>query len=469
MRYLLFCLMFVLSGCGQTGLMATQPRPDQLEFPELEFSFPAVKTAQLSNGIRLYFIPDDELPLVDMTLMIEGGSVYDPLDKTGLSAVFATALETGGAGDLSAKQLEAELEAMAAKLSVSSSSYDLSVDLSLHQRDLRRGIEILADVLRRPRFEQARLDLAKQQMLETIRRMNDDPAELASRLLEEAMFPGHPFGATPDSDVVTSFTRQDLRQMQEEYLQPQNIWIAVSGAIERESLIALLENSFGDWEKAEKMHKAIPPLPPAPAAQVLLVDKGVPQTTIKVGHSGISKDNPDLFPLRVANYILGGGGFNSRMMREIRSNRGLAYSVYSYFRIGRHLPELFIAASETKCPTTNEVVGVMRDLMQQLRDEPVSAAELELAKQSLINSFVFAFENIHSVVSRKMRLDFFDYPEGYMETYREKVAAVSIEDVQRVAREYLHPNRLQIVLVGDSQLFADGLEEFNLPIKQIKL
>jgi zinc protease len=173
--------------------------------------------------------------------------------------------------------------------------------------------------------------------------------------------------------------------------------------------------------------------------------------------------------LRVANYILGGGGFNSRLMREVRSTRGLAYSVYSYFQVGRHLPGMFIAGSETKSQSTVEVVVLMRQLMRQMMLEPVSEAELELAKKSLINSFVFAFDNNHSIVSRRMRLDYFAYPETYMATYRQKIAAVTVADIQRVANQYLHPDRLQVVLVGDSQQFIKQLEEVDLPVKKIDL
>jgi zinc protease len=201
----------------------------------------------------------------------------------------------------------------------------------------------------------------------------------------------------------------------------------------------------------------------------LIADKKIPQTSIRMGHPGISKDNPDYFALQVANYILGGGGFNSRMMREVRSNRGLAYSVYSYFQAGRRLPELFVASSETKTASTVEVVALMRQLMQQMIDEPVTEKELQLAKQSLINSFVFAFADSHSVISRKVRLDFYDYPQGYLETYQEKVAAVTVADVQRVAATYLHPDLLQIVLVGDSDAFAAQANSLGLPMETIVL
>ena len=478
-RLFLLCLVVFVAGCDQPTTTEQvrhdqptaieQVRPDQLSFPKLEFTFPTVETTQLTNGMRLYFMADHELPLVEMTLMIDGGSIYDPLDKTGLSDLFAAVLETGGAGDLSPKQLESELESMAAELSVSGSSYDYSVDLSLHQQDLQRGVEILADLLRRPRFDSDRLELARQQLLEAIRRQNDDPDQVSSRLLAEAVFPNHPFGLTPQTETVKTFTREDLQNLQKECLQPQNIWIAVSGDVDKAQLIALLEENLGDWKATTVTRKQIPALPPVPKGKVLVAEKDVPQTSIKLGHPGISKDNPDFFALRVANYILGGGGFNSRMMREIRSNRGLAYSVYSYFQIGRRLPELFIAGSETKCSTTYEVVALMRQLMEQMRDEPVSEEELQLAKQSLINSFVFAFSDIHSVVSRKMRLDYFDYPDDYLETYRDNLAAVTIADVQRVARRYLHPDQLQIVLVGDSRLFAGALEGFGLPVEKVEL
>jgi zinc protease len=252
-------------------------------------------------------------------------------------------------------------------------------------------------------------------------------------------------------------------------LQPENVWVAVSGAVDRNELVSLLDKNFSAWNAPVQTLLDIPSLPEPPTGRFHVVHKEIPQTTILLGHPGINKDNPDMFALRVANYILGGGGFNSRMMREIRSNRGLAYSVYSYFKIGRRLPELFVVSSETKCPTTAEVLTVMKQLMRQIREEPVTEAELELAKKSLINSFVFAFNDTHSIVSRKVRLDFFDYPEGFLETYREKLAAVTVEDVQRVAREYLQPEQLQIVLVGNKNAFVDDLPSFGMPVEEVQL
>jgi zinc protease len=466
-----FCsclLILLLAGCSPS-LPTQQVRPDQLTFPELQFVFPDVEKRQLANGMKLFLKEDHELPLVEMTLMIGGGSILDPMAKTGLSSLFAAVLETGGAGDLPPLALETELEAMAAELSVSSSAYGYSIDMSIHQQDLQRGIEILADLLRQPRFDMERLELARKQLLESIRRKNDDPASIASRLLAEAVYPQHPFGSTPQEESVEKFNRDDLLQLHQRYFKPNNLWLAVSGSVTADALTDLLNRHFADWPSAGFTTDTLPPLPPVPDSRILIADKDIPQTSIMLGHPGINKDNPDLFALRVANYILGGGGFNSRLMQEIRSNRGLAYSVYSYFQVGRRLPELFIVSGETKNESTAEVIELMRQQMERIRLEPVSDAELDLAKQSLINSFVFAFNNTHSIVSRKVRLEYYDYPPDYLESYRDKIAAVTVADVQRVARTYLHPDRLQIVLVGDSSKYLDAIKSFGMPVEKVEL
>ncbi len=469
MRYFISLLVIILlAGCGQ-NLLSQQTRPDQLSFPPLEFNFPEVTKQQLPSGVKLYFKEDHELPLVDISLLVEGGSVYDPLDKTGLSDFFAQSLSTGGTESLLPQQLESELEAMAAILTVSSSRYGYEINLSLNRQDLKRGIEILTDLLRHPRFDPQRMELVRAQMLEEIHRKNDDPGSIAGRLLSEAIYPNHPFGTFPTPEIVNSFSRHDLLELHQRYFHPANFWLAVSGDVMQAELISLLNPQFENWQSTAPALGELPKLPPPPAGEILLADKQIPQTTVLMGEPGISKDNPDVFALQVTNYILGGGGFNSRMMREVRSDRGLAYSVYSYFQVGRRLPGLFIVSSETKCQSTSEVVSLLLKLIRQIRDEPVSAAELELAKQSLVNSFIFAFSNSHSVVNRKLRLDYYGYPADYLETYRQKISAVTIADVQRVAQQYLHPNNLQIVLVGDSQLYRDKIEELDLPVETVDL
>jgi zinc protease len=270
-------------------------------------------------------------------------------------------------------------------------------------------------------------------------------------------------------ESVSSITRGELTGFHQRYFHPNNVWFAVSGDFDRKALLDLLDRQFGGWPRVEFAPQVIPPVQKTREPKVLAGDKTVPQTTILIGELGIDKSDPDLHAVRVMNYILGGGGFNSRLMREIRSNRGLAYSVYSYYQVGRRLPGPFIAGAETKSSSTLDVMETMRRIMAEMREEPVTDAELELARESLINSFVFAFTDTHDVVTQIMRLDFYEYPEGYLESFRDHVAAVSKEDVLRVAREHLNPESQKIVLVGDRAAFDNSLEALGIPVEAVSV
>jgi zinc protease len=446
---------------------ATLPptRPDALTYAPLVFEPPVVESLQLPNGITLYLREDHELPLVEITALVGAGSITDAADKTGQSTLFAALLRDGGAGSRDPVTFSDYLEKYAIDLSVSTDSYATVIDLSLLADDLDVGLNILDDLLRRPRFDADRLEILRQQMLESIRRQNDLPASIADRGLDQAVFGDHPFGRTPTVASINALSRADLMAFQERYFVPDNLCLAISGAFNREDLITRLQQHFANWSSNGFRAEAIPPLLPSLPAAVWLANKEVPQTTVRLGALGISKDNPDLQAVRLMNFILGGGGFNSRLMSEIRSSRGLAYSVYSYYAIGRRLPGPFVAGGETATGSTLEMVRLILAEMERIRTEPVSAEELALAKESLINSFVFAFDDPHDVLTQKMRLDFYGYPSDYLESYRDKVAAVTTADVLRVAKAYLNPQQMAIVLVGATDEFAAGAADFGLPVQ----
>lgn len=452
-------LHFLLVLVVTLSFAAETPRPDQLDFPELELQFPSISQHHLDNGMKVYLKEDDELPLVNITVMIEGGSIHDALDQTGLSPWFAQGLETGGTATLTPQQLEEELDRMAAQLSVSSNHYSYQIDLSVHQRDLRRGLQILQDLLRQPRFDTERMELARQRLLEGIHRKNDNPGAIAGRFLAQAVNPGHPFGAEPTIEGVSRLTRDDLESLHQRFFQPSRVWWGVSGAVNEEQFLAELTLLFADWQSDSAQVFVLPPLPAEPQARVMVVDRKLPQTSVVMGHRGVSKDAPDMMALRVANHILGGGGFNSRLMKEIRSSRGLVYSIYSSVQLGRYLPELFIIAGETRNDTALAMVESVQEMMVDMTSIAVTEDELELAKNSLINSFIFAFENTHSVVTQKVRLDFYGYPADYLETYQQQIAELTQTDILEAAQTYLRPDALQIVLVGDSDVLMPHLAQ----------
>ncbi len=457
--------LMILSGC-----VASLPEhPAQLDYPELTFHLPEVETLVLANGIHLYLKEDKELPLVQMTAMIGSGGMTTPAEKIGFADLFGGTWRAGGAGERSPEDLDAYLDYLAADLSAAMGPYTAQLDLSLRSEDLEQGVAVLGDLLLRPLFAEERLTLERLQAQEQLRRQNDNPGVISRRLLMAALYPNHYLGYSPTPETLAAVTRQDLIDFQQRYFAPNNLWIAVSGDFDRENLLRILNDNFGAWPERQVPQQQPPVVMRPESGSIQLAVKDLPQTTIVIGDLGLTKNHPDQYAVRVLNYILGGGGFNSRMMREIRSNRGLAYSAYSYFQVGRRLPGPFVAGTETKNISVFPAISLMREIMTDLRNNPVSNDELQLAKESQINSFVFGFENTHAVVSQQMTLDFFEYPKDYLARYREHIAAVTATDVQRAAREFINLFRQQIVLVGDPQAFGTELVELGLPIVEVEL
>jgi len=461
--FVLVCFAFMLPGC-----LAKQPRPDELKFPSLEFKLPEVVKLSTVNGALIYLQEDFELPLVEVTAVVPGGSLNDPVEKVGLASVFASSLRAGGAGDYTPQELDEALERLAINLSVSASKGAVTINMSLLKEDLSIGFEILGDLLRRPRFDEARFELVRSQMREGIRRRNDEPSSVASRNLRAAVYGDHPLGREATLNSIDNISRADLLAHYRRFFHPNNLRLAVSGAIKRNELVGHFESYLGDWFKQDFRAQQVPEVGSSLPAQLWLIEKDIPQTTVLMGHVGLKRTDPDFFPVRVMNYILGGGGFNSRLMREVRSNRGLAYSVYSYYTGGQILPGMFLAGCETRNGAVLETVQLIKSLMAQIRDEPVSDAELALAKESIINSFVFAFEDSHDVVARSLNLELYGYPDDYLQRYRERISTVSASDVQRVARKYLRPEDLQLVLVGNPREFAAPPESLGLPVVEVE-
>ncbi len=460
--FFLVITLVLLSGCAPSRL-----RPDQIASPPLHFALPEIKPVTLTNGIRVYFKEDHELPLIHLTVMAPGGAIDDPAEKVGLASLLAKSLRTAGAGSRSADQIDTDLEQLAADFSVSADTYAVTLDLSLLASDLERGLDLLHAVLRTPAFEQARIELARKQMLEAIRRQNDHPQSIASRTLLRAIYGDHPLGRTPTEETVQAISREDLLAAYQESFSPEKLWIAVSGDFNRAQLMTELEARFASWPAQKRVPRILPPLTGGNVGVLIHGQKELPQSVVMLGQIGVDKVASDLHAVRVMNFILGGGGFNSRMMKEIREERGLAYSVYSYFQVGRLLPGPFIAQCETKSSTTIEALELMLAAMETIRTQPVRAEELQVAKESLNNSFVFSFTNPHDVVTQAMRLDFYDYPGDYLESYRDKVAALTFTDIQQAARDHLQPERMSIVLIGNEQGFEAPLATLEFPLERL--
>ena len=448
------------------GIPSTFAKPhEELTFEPIEFKPPVPEKRVLSNGMTLYLLEDHELPLFNISGLIKTGDIYDPANKVGLSSIFASVMRTGGTVSREPDALNEELESMAASVEVGMSREYGTISLSTLAEDIEKGLEIFADVLRNPAFREDKLELRKQQSIERIRRRNDNPIQLAWRNFSALLYgTDHPFGWYTEMEGIESITVDDLKAFHAKYYHPDNMMLAITGDFETETLIAQLEKVFMGWEPAAIAFPDVPTVDPTPKPSVNYIFKDLPQSVMLIGHFGIKRtpDFPDFFALRVMNDILGEGGFTSRLMREVREKHGLAYMVGSIMQTSYYTnPGEWFAYSQTRTEKTAEAISLIVDVVKGLRDTPVPEAELQRTKDSLINSFVFGFESSAQIAFQQMMLDYRGYAPGFLETYTDNIAKVTAEDVQAVARKYLHPDALTIVTVGNKANFDRPLDEFG--------
>ena len=451
------------------SVMAAEPvNPRTMTFAPMTYEIPKAERFTLANGMVVYLMSDRELPLVNVTAYVGTGSVYEPAEKAGLAGLTAAVMRSGGIEGATPEALDAELEFMASAVECSIGADLGNVSLATLRKNFDRTLELFAGVMMRPAFTQARFDLAVRKSLEALRRQNDDPKGVADRELRKAIYAGNPLGRYPTPPTVKAITRDDLIAFHKHYYHPNNVILAVSGDIGRQELEEKLTRLFGSWTRGTVDFPKIPWPEMTMKPEMLFVKKEIDQSVIRMGHIGITKDNPDLYAIRVMDFILGGNGFNSRLMSEIRTKEGLAYNVDSYFDVGRRFPGIFLAETETKSGSTARAMSLMLDLMSGMTREPVSEQELTLARESMINSFVFGFTRTDMIVNQRARLEYYGYPPDYLERYRDNIARVSRDDVLRVAKQYLHPDRLIKVVVGNDAGLDKPLAMFG-GVRQLTL
>jgi len=454
---LTFLLFFTSFALAQKDELLKHP--SALSFKPLKFSPPEPARHELKNGMTVYLLEDHEIPVVNITALIRTGSIYEPEEKAGLAELTGVVMRTGGTKAMTGDAIDEELEFMAASVSVGVGSQSGSASLTVLKKDLDQGLRIYTDIMRYSVFAQDKVDLAKKQKEEALRRENDDPKEMAFREFRKVLYRDNPRGIFPTIASLQKISREDLLKFHKMFFHPDRIILGVSGDFSPQEMLDRLDKLFGDWEKASE---AVPevPVPGIQQGSVNLVSKDVPQSVIILGHLAVPKNHPDFYPFTLLNFILGGGGFNSRLTAEIRSNRGLAYSVGSFYR-GDIDYGAFGAYCFTKPATTREATDLILKSMQDMRGKGVTEKELEWAKDSIINSFIFSFTSSHQIVVETMDIEYNRLPADYLRTYQEKISKVTREDVERVAKSYLHPDNAIFLIVGNEKDFEKPLSDLG--------
>lgn len=470
-RFFLLALL-VLAAASLAGPAPAQDEdlykhPRDMKFPPFLFTPPQVSRAYLSNGVTVYLLEDPELPLINLSALIRTGSIYDPAAQAGLAKITAAVLRNGGTEDQSPQEINESLESMAAHLEFGMNRESGAGSLSVQKKDFPKALEIFSRLLKRPAFRSEQLDLAKKQEVEAIRRSNDDPEEIAYREFRRALYAGNPRGWVPTLESVAKIQRSDLLSFHRKFFRPNNILFGISGDFKKEEMIAALEKAFQDWERSSLEIPFIPSPIPSDSRAVYYVPKDLPQATLLLGHLSIPVDHPDHLSFKVANFILGGGGFNSRLTQEIRSNQGLSYGVGSFYQ-GRVGYGVFGAFCQTKSSSAHRAISLLYEIIEGIKRKKPSLEEMEWAKNTLTNQFIFSFASSASLVSQKMQLAYDGLPEDYLEKYPQRLAAITLEDLDRAVERHLHPENALLIVVGKEENFDGPLSSFGT-VKRIDL
>jgi zinc protease len=450
---------------------AAIPSYKELKYPPLKpIKIPDVATFTLPNGMKLYLLENHQLPLVRGTMLVRTGNLFDPADKVGLATMTGMVMRTGGTKDKTGDQLDEQLENIAASVETGIDESFGSASFSCLKENADEVLGVFHDVLTSPGFRQEKIDLAKNELRSSISRRNDDPHGIVEREFTEIAYGKNtPYGWRLEYATVDRIQRDDIVQFYQRYFFPANVMLAVMGDFSAADMKAKLEKRFADWTVKQ------PPVPPFPAVNArpvhtlfLATKTEVTQTFFTLGHLGGELRDKDYPALEVMADILG-GGFHSRLVQRVRTQLGYAYSVSSYWGANYDHPGLFEISGSTKSATTTETLQVINEEIEKIRSIEVTAEELESAKQTVANSFVFNFDTPSKTLNRILRYDYYGYPRDFINQYQRGIQAVTRADVLRVARERVRPQDMTIVTVGNPLEFGKPLATLGLPVASIDL
>ena len=432
----------------------------EIKTPKLhDFKLPEWKRVQLSNGMVIYLMEDHELPLIRGTARIRGGSRDVAGDKAGLVGVLGQAWRTGGTESKTGDQLDEFLESRAARVETSGSSDSTTVRMDMLKADFDAVFPVFVDVLQHPAFRQEKIDLAKTAANTGISRRNDDPMGIGDR---EAARLGYgvdsPYTRQAEYSTIAAITRDDLIAFHRRYVHPNNIILGVVGDFDSAAMEAKLRQAFESWPKGPEASKVAPTqLSPAKTGVYFIPKDDVTQSNIYlIGGGSVLRSNPDYYPIAVMNEILS-GGFSGRLMNKIRSEMGLAYGVGGGVGQEWDRPGMFRIWMGTKSESTAQAVQALREQMTNLNSKPFTAGELALAKETILNSFIFTMDSRAKILNQQMNLEFYGYPSDYYRNYVSNIEKVTAEDIARVAQKYVHPNDLSVLVVGKEKDFDKPL------------
>jgi len=440
-----------------------QKNPNTLKFSDLEFKPQKPGMAAVNKGVIFYFKEDHEQPVVNGTIILKTGGLYEPAEKVGLASLAMRMLKAGGTKTLTPDALEEKLDFLGSTIGAGAGLEFSQMGFWTLSKNFDETWRMLLDILYNPAFDKDRFDTEKKKDLEQIRRRFDYPTSLGFTLFNELIYGrDFPEARRTTSAGIDAITLDDIKTFYGKNIRDKEIIVAFTGDFKQAQVLELLKKSFKDWKGNAPPKLDLPKAAMAAKPGVYLVDKpDMTQAVIMMGHLGLNNLDPDNVEVNIFNFILGAGSFNSRLMREVRSNRGLAYATGGSIGLGRD-KGAFSEFCMTKSQSVGEAIKLMKDISADMTKNPVTAEELEVAKKYEVNAFVHKFDSAQAVVSQAIYLKLDGYPDNYLDTYLPRIRKVDAARVLEIGKRAVHPDDMAILVVGKKAEVIDQLKALGL-------
>jgi predicted Zn-dependent peptidase len=428
--------------------------------PESKVKFPSYYEKTLPNGLRVIVIENHEQPIVYVSFVVKSGSTYDG-ELPGLASVTAELL-TKGTKTRNATQIAEEIDFVGGSLNATASWDATNVSVLVLKKYLGVGVDILQDVVLNPTFPEEEIERVRTQRLASIKQSKAEAGYLAGVRFSKELFAGHPYAneSGGNEESIQKMKRDDLVKFYQTHFIPNNSFIIFAGDITPSEALPLVEKYFGGWKKGKNPHKEFQTVKDVNQTKVVIVDKpGAVQSAIRIGHLGIDRKNKDYVKVYTLNTLLG-GYFNSRINMNLRETHGYTYGASSFFD-ARIYPGPFIVSADVRNEVTDSSIAEVIRELKRIIDEPVPEDELKMAKDYIVGSFPLQIETPAQVASRVMTIEIYGLPKDFYDRFREEVKKITAKDIQETARKYLHPDKLLIVVSGNSKQIKPVLEKFG--------
>jgi predicted Zn-dependent peptidase len=441
-------------GCTQSG-SGFVSKYESKSLPKIKP--PRVKEQVLPSGMRAYLLEDHTLPVVKVGVITKAGGIYEPADEVGLALLTGIMMRSGGAGGKTPEEFDSALDQLGARLRSSIDKEMGKANLEVLSGDLDEGLGLLFDMLFKPTFDEQRLAVAKQKVLESLRRQDDDPQSLANYKFKQMVYgKDSPWARRPDRKSLAGIDRSDIDAFHRKYFRTDNMIFTAAGDFDADELIAAIEKLVAGAPKGKVDFPKVEPVKLEFRSEFEGVARPLTQSFIRMGHLSIRRHNPEKYALFLVDDVLGASGFMSRLVKDVRAKRGLAYSIWSTVSIGTDYGTFSIGVN-TKAANAELVIGMVKEHLERIAVKgDITKEELDLAKQSILARLIFQFDSPFKVVNQEARFHFYGYPKDYWRIYRDRIASTTLEEVKAAAKKYLKPDDLEILIVGPKKSFPKG-------------